>query len=119
MPRELSLSRRRLRDLSVPAQVLGDRRLPNQRGEYVGAGLQVVATAGIGDVDALLAGPRVDVLLEDLSPPAYASAAAQILALAEDPQCADRCRAVAREHLSLHDVGIPRYDRLYRKGAGR
>jgi glycosyltransferase involved in cell wall biosynthesis len=92
---------------------------PTKVGEYLGAGLPVIATANIGDVDALVAGSRVGVLLEDLSRPAYASAARQILALAEDPQCADRCRAVARAHLSLHEVGIPRYDRLYREVADR
>ena len=45
------------------------------------------------------------------------AAAEQILALADDPECRERCRAIARAHLSLKDVGIPRYDRLYREVA--
>ena len=32
-----------------------------------------------------------------------------------DPACRARCREVAREVYSLEEVGIPRYDRLYRR----
>ena len=31
-----------------------------------------------------------------------------------DPTTATRCVATAREHLSLREIGIPRYDALYR-----
>ena len=31
-----------------------------------------------------------------------------------DPTTARRCVATAQEHLSLRDIGIPRYDALYR-----
>jgi glycosyltransferase involved in cell wall biosynthesis len=92
---------------------------PTKVGEYLGAGVPVVATAGIGDVDGLIRGRDVGVLIRDFSPVAYASAAEQILALAADPDCGERCRATARQHLSLTDVGVPRYDRLYREIAGR
>jgi hypothetical protein len=34
-----------------------------------------------------------------------------------DPGSAARCVAVARERLSLQNVGIPRYDALYRRVA--
>jgi glycosyltransferase involved in cell wall biosynthesis len=92
---------------------------PTKVGEYLGAGIPVVATAGIGDLDALLAGRDVGVLSRDFSPGAYAHAVEQILDLAADPECGERCRAVARERLSLTDVGIPRYDALYREVARR
>jgi glycosyltransferase involved in cell wall biosynthesis len=90
---------------------------PTKVGEYLGAGVPVVATAGIGDVDDLIAGREVGVLIGDFTPAAYAAAAEQILAFAGDPECRERCRAIARAHLSLKDVGIPRYDRLYREVA--
>jgi glycosyltransferase involved in cell wall biosynthesis len=88
---------------------------PTKVGEYLGAGVPVLATAGIGDVDPLIAGGRVGVLLERFDPDAYASAAREMLGLAADAECGERCRAIAHEHLSLRDVGIPRYDRLYRR----
>ena len=90
---------------------------PTKVGEYLGAGVPVVATAGIGDVDDLIAGREVGVLIGDFTPAAYAAAAEQILAFAGDPECRERCRAIAHAHLSLKDVGIPRYDRLYREVA--
>jgi glycosyltransferase involved in cell wall biosynthesis len=90
---------------------------PTKIGEYLCAGLPVLSTPGIGDVDELLTRARVGVLIRDFSEAGYAAAAREILALAADPECAARCRQVAREELSLHDVGIPRYDRLYREVA--
>jgi glycosyltransferase involved in cell wall biosynthesis len=93
---------------------------PTKVGEYLAAGLPVVSTAGIGDVDSLLRGERVGVLIEELSEPAYESAAAAVEALRADPGARERCLAVARARLSLREVGIPRYDALYRRlAAGR
>jgi glycosyltransferase involved in cell wall biosynthesis len=90
---------------------------PTKVGEYLAAGLPVVSTAGIGDVDELLVENRVGVLVRDFAPGAYQSAARSALELARDRDARERCRAVAREKLSLADVGIPRYDELYREVA--
>ena len=90
---------------------------PTKIGEYLNAGLPVLSTRGIGDVDPLLEQNGVGVLVDDFSLPAYDAAAAAIRALAKDPECRARCREVAREQLSLDHVGVPRYDRLYREVA--
>jgi glycosyltransferase involved in cell wall biosynthesis len=90
---------------------------PTKIGEYLGAGLPVVSSAGIGDVDGLLEGGEVGVLVDDYSQAGYEKAARAVLALLDDPQIRDRCHAVARRHLSLREIGIPRYDRLYREVA--
>jgi glycosyltransferase involved in cell wall biosynthesis len=90
---------------------------PTKIGEYLNAGLPVVSTRGIGDVDPLLEQNGVGILVADFSLPAYDAAAVAIRALADDPDCRARCRAVARKQLSLSDVGVPRYDRLYREVA--
>jgi glycosyltransferase involved in cell wall biosynthesis len=92
---------------------------PTKIGEYLGAGLPVVSTAKIGDVDELLTRDDVGVLVDHLSREAYAEAARGIEALLEDPGVGDRCRTTARLHLSLSGVGVPRYDRLYRRVAAR
>lgn len=86
---------------------------PTKIGEYLAAGLPVVSTAGIGDVDALLRDNRVGALVGDFSTSAYEAAA--VATLREDPATRERCRAVARQRLSLREVGIPRYDALYRR----
>ena len=70
---------------------------------------------GIGDVDELLEGQGVGVIVDEFSEASYERAAKQIRELAADPDARARCRAVARETFSLEEVGIPRYDRLYRR----
>lgn len=88
---------------------------PTKIGEYLAAGLPVVSTAGIGDVDALLRDNRAGALVEDFSTPAYEAAVRAVRELRDDPDTRQRCAAVARENLSLREVGIPRYDALYRQ----
>jgi glycosyltransferase involved in cell wall biosynthesis len=91
---------------------------PTKIGEYLAAGLPVVSTAGIGDVDELIDMRGVGVLLQTLDEDGYEDAARAALALVADPEARERCRRVASETLSLEEVGIPRYDRLYRAVAG-
>lgn len=97
---------------------------PTKVGEYLAAGLPVVSSPGVGDVDALLSERGVGVIAETFSERDYEACAGRALELAADPACRERCRAVAREAYSLRDVGIPRYDALYREvarlpGSGR
>jgi glycosyltransferase involved in cell wall biosynthesis len=91
---------------------------PTKIGEYLGAGLPVVSGPGIGDVDALLSGDEVGVLVEDFTDDAYRAAAQRMAELVADPGTASRCQALAHKELSLEDVGIPRYDRMYTRLAG-
>jgi glycosyltransferase involved in cell wall biosynthesis len=92
---------------------------PTKIGEYLAAGLPVVSTAGIGDVDALLSAQDVGVLVRSATDDAYAAAANEAFRLASDAATRERCRSVARENLSLEGVGVPRYDRVYRELAAR
>jgi hypothetical protein len=97
---------------------------PTKIGEYLGAGLPVASGPGIGDVDGILRDRRVGAIVETFSEPAYERCADEIRQLASDDACRTRCREVARESFSLEEVGIPRYDRLYRElapigGSGR
>jgi glycosyltransferase involved in cell wall biosynthesis len=85
---------------------------PTKIGEYLGAGLPVLSTAGVGDLDALIT-PEVGVLLATHSDSSYRSAWKRMLELLDDGDAADRCRSLARARLSLGDVGIPRYLALY------
>jgi len=42
----------------------------------------------------------------------------EVVALADDPDTAGRCRVVARESLDLEGVGWTRYRKLYRELLG-
>jgi len=90
---------------------------PTKIGEYLAAGLPVASGPGIGDVDALLSGHEAGVIVDRFAEPSYERAATRIRELAGDPACRARCRALARQSFSLAEVGVPRYDRLYRRVA--
>jgi len=85
---------------------------PTKFAEYMAAGLPVIATAGIGDLDAQIEEHRVGVLLRSFDRAAMAEAVRQVDELRRDPALPERCRALARSHYDLHDGGA-RYRRLY------
>ena len=87
---------------------------PTKIGEYLGAGLPVVSSTGIGDVDRLLDRERTGVLVDDFSAAGLEAAARNALELIDDPGVEARCRSLAHAELSLREVGIPRYQSLYR-----
>jgi glycosyltransferase involved in cell wall biosynthesis len=86
---------------------------PTKIAEYLASGLPVVCNAGIGDVDEVLSGDRVGVMVRDFSPEAYAQAICDAEALRSEPGIAERCRASARAHFDLLSVGGPRYRSVY------
>ncbi len=87
---------------------------PVKNGEYLACGMPVVTTDGIGDYSDLVRRRRVGVVVEDLAPEDYRSAAASLRALLSEPGLADRCRDAAREEVGMEEVVIPRYLELYR-----
>jgi glycosyltransferase involved in cell wall biosynthesis len=89
---------------------------PTKVGEYLAAGLPVIATAGIGDVDSLLATDgAVGTLVRGDSEKGYRDALEQLRVLLADPDISRRCRAVAERNLDLEQVGWRRYCDLYRR----
>ena len=88
---------------------------PTKIGEYLGAGLPVVATAGVGDCDALLDQPGLGALLVvPADRAALVAVAARALPLIGDETAREACREAARRELSLSGRGVPAYDALYR-----
>lgn len=85
---------------------------PTKLGEYLGAGLPVVHSAGIGDVDELMS-PDTGVRVAEHSADSHREAATAILRLVSDSRTPERCRATAERCLSLELVGIPRYLAVY------
>jgi glycosyltransferase involved in cell wall biosynthesis len=95
---------------------------PTKVGEYLAAGLPVVSSTGIGDLDGLLLGDGdrgpVGVLVRGFTAQAYREALPQLLRLLADPATPGRCRRVAEEHFDLERVGWPRYRQVYQQLAG-
>jgi hypothetical protein len=88
---------------------------PTKVGEYLGAGLPLASGPGIGDVEELMREREVGVVVDAFDERAYARSAKRLRELASDPAARARCREVANEVFSLEEVGIPRYDELYRR----
>lgn len=86
---------------------------PTKFAECLAAGLPVISTAGIGDLDAHIEEGRVGVVLRGLDRDAYADAVRAIEALRRDPDLAERCRHEARTRYDLETVGGARYRRIY------
>ncbi|MGH9418650.1 MAG: glycosyltransferase, partial [Thermoanaerobaculia bacterium] len=88
---------------------------PTKFAEYLAAGLPVIATSGIGDLDTHIEEGRVGVLLDRFDRDAYLQALRAIDELRCDPDLAARCRAEARKRYDLQTAGGVRYRRLYDK----
>jgi len=86
---------------------------PTKFAEYLAAGLPVISTAEIGDMDAQILDNRVGVLLDRFDDDAYDAAVRTMTELRRDPDLRERCRALARSEYDLHAVGGVRYRRLY------
>jgi len=86
---------------------------PTKIAEYLVSGLPVITTAGIGDVDDVIQGDQVGVLVHDFTPQSFERTLSTADALSSDPAIKSRCRASARARFDLKTVGGPRYRRLY------
>jgi glycosyltransferase involved in cell wall biosynthesis len=86
---------------------------PTKFAEYLASGLPVIASHGIGDLDAHIEEAHIGVLLKTLDHAAYVDALRAVDELRRDPELAERCRAEARTRYDLHTIGGERYRRLY------
>ncbi|HXH95497.1 MAG TPA: glycosyltransferase, partial [Thermoanaerobaculia bacterium] len=86
---------------------------PTKMAEYFAAGLPVIVTPGVGDVDAHVAECQGGVVLRGFDDAAYDEALDAIEELRRDPGLAARCQAQARLRYDLGEVGGKRYRRLY------
>ncbi len=86
---------------------------PTRLAEYLAAGMPVLVTPGVGDMESIVTDNAVGVVLRGDDAAAIDNAVAQLRQLAEDPELADRCRALAHSVFDV-SVGARRYAELYR-----
>lgn len=86
---------------------------PTRFGEYLAAGMPVIVTRGVGDLESLVAEHGVGVVLDGEDAEAMARAASAARALAADAATSERCRELARACFDV-ERGSRRYAALYR-----
>lgn len=88
--------------------------MPTRFAEYLAAGMPVVVTRGVGDLEELVVRHGVGVVLRGDDDAAVVSAVQELAALQADPEIAGRCRRLARTRFDV-DTGSARYADLYRR----
>ncbi|MBI5625213.1 MAG: glycosyltransferase family 4 protein [Elusimicrobia bacterium] len=91
---------------------------PTKVGEFLACGVPCLANTGIGDLDELLEGESVGIIVREFSENAMSASLERLLELAADPDTQHRCVNAACRHFSLED-GTARLDRIYRSLAGK
>ncbi|MEK6303081.1 MAG: glycosyltransferase family 4 protein [Acidobacteriota bacterium] len=86
---------------------------PTKIPEYLAAGLPVVCNYGVGDIDELVEGADVGIVVRSFDNQANTDAARKVLALAARPDIAARCLEVATRHFDLERIGVSGYARVY------
>lgn len=92
---------------------------PTKIAEYLAAGLPVVCNAGVGDVDEVIEGDRVGVVLRDFDDESFARALAEVEALRAVGDLRGRARASAERRFDIERVGGAKYRRLYARLGAR
>jgi glycosyltransferase involved in cell wall biosynthesis len=85
---------------------------PTRFAEHLAAGMPVIVTRGIGDLEAIVEARQVGVVLDGDEDAALLVAASATRALLADPELADRCRRAASDLFDV-DAGARLYAELY------
>jgi glycosyltransferase involved in cell wall biosynthesis len=86
--------------------------MPTKLGEALACGLPIVASAGIGDVDALVEREEVGVIVRGFTQQDYVSATDRVRDLLDNRVMASRCRRVAQTQFDV-STGVAKYHSLY------
>jgi glycosyltransferase involved in cell wall biosynthesis len=89
---------------------------PTKYAEYLGCGLPLVISAGVGDSDALVSEHGAGVLIEAFSEADYLRAIEHLISFTQQPQVTrSHMRRVAEHLFDLTTVGVKEYARLYQR----
>jgi glycosyltransferase involved in cell wall biosynthesis len=104
---------------------------PTKVPEYLAAGLPIVASRGVGDLDSIIGdsdqepgesstshSPPIGVLVDEWGPGDFERAADELKPLLDDPHIRARCRSRARRYFDLEAIGWTRYRRIYGRVIG-
>ncbi len=87
---------------------------PTRFAEFLAAGMPVLVTPGVGDLERIVTDYQVGAVLRGEDDTRIADAAGTMRDLARDAEMPDRCRSVARELFDV-DTGGARYSAIYHR----
>jgi glycosyltransferase involved in cell wall biosynthesis len=90
---------------------------PTRFAEYLAAGMPVIVTPGVGDLESIVEQHRVGIVLRGEDDEAVADAARQAAELSRDSTTAERGRRLARERFDV-EAGSRRYAQIYERLIG-
>lgn len=90
---------------------------PTKVGEFLACGIPCLSNAGVGDLEEVLEGEDVGVILRSYDREAKRRAVERLVELSNREDIKQRCVEVARRRFSL-DEGVRAYDRVYRSLVG-
>jgi glycosyltransferase involved in cell wall biosynthesis len=85
---------------------------PTKLGELLGCGIPCLSNTGVGDMTEILKSARVGVAIPAFDSSTLRNGVEEILKLCAEPGIAERCRATAEVHFSLHH-GVTSYRKIY------
>lgn len=88
---------------------------PTKIAEYLACGLPVISNSGVGDLDALIKGEEVGIVLGGFDEDNYLKALNKTNDLIEQGDLPEHCRRVSKKYFDLRKIGGEGYRRLYRK----
>jgi len=91
---------------------------PTRLAEHLAAGNPVAVLPGVGDLEEIVEGSEVGVVVRGEDDDSLRGAAAKLRSMAGDPRARARCKEVATERFDL-DHGVSRYADLYSALSGQ
>lgn len=88
---------------------------PTKIAEYLACGLPLISNSGVGDLDALIEGEKVGVILRGFAKENYLEALEKIEDLKRAENLAEHCRRVSSKYFDLLKIGGEGYRKIYRR----
>jgi glycosyltransferase involved in cell wall biosynthesis len=88
---------------------------PTKIAEYLASGLPIISNSGVGDLDALIEGEKVGIILKGFTEKDYAEALAKIDIFLTDANSSEHCRRIAHQKFDIEQVAGKNYRRLYQR----
>lgn len=88
---------------------------PTKIAEYLASGLPVISNPGVGDLDGLIEGEKVGIILNGFDEADYLDALEKVEILMQDISLPEHCRRTAYQQFDLETVAGEKYRRIYHR----